>query len=94
MAACNRGEKGFDRFARKERPCRVVRVGDIDKTRIRRYGLKHRVQIVPEVVRRHHDVARPTRLRGKAINNEGVPGIDNGRARLEQRKRNNLENIV
>ena len=94
MPACNRSQEGFDRFARKERPCRVIRVGDIDKTRVWRDGVKHRVQIVPEVARGHHDVARATRLRGKAINNKRMPGIDDGNARLEQRKRNDLEYVV
>ena len=79
---------------RDPRAGRIVRIGDEHDARLRRDRRAHRGEIVAVVARRHLDAARAARLRGERIDGERMLRVDGLVARLQERQRHELENVV
>jgi len=72
----------------------VVRVGDPGDVGLVVDGLRHRLEVVRVVPRRHYDRARAARLRGKRVDGEAVLREDGGAARPEEGGGDELEHVV
>ena len=75
-------------------PVGIVGVGDPDHVGFVVDRLRHRLEVVAEVLRRHHDRARAARLRGERIDREAVLREHRRAARPEEGERDQLEHVV
>src|SRR6185312_17536445 len=92
--ARHRFDEAADALGRDPRAGGIVRVGHEHDSRRRRDRGGHRVEVVAEVARRHGDAARAARLRGQRIDDETVLRVDRLVARLQERVRDELEDVV
>ena len=73
---------------------RVVRVGDPGHVGLVVDRVRHRLEVVAEVLRRHGDRARAARLRGQRVDREGVLRIHRRAPGPEEGERHQLEHVV
>jgi hypothetical protein len=87
-------EEGLDRLVAREGAGRIVGIRDPGDIGLVVDCLRHRLQVVAIVLRRHDDRARAARLRGERIHREAVLREHRRAAGAEEGERDQLKHVV